>query len=185
MQKEKNSTTLVKNMKDESLSVCLGLIPVATLVAGTVVGQRVAMPDEVVACLSNTSTGLMAAILCMDLMPEVINEARRRTDKAAIGVGSGVASLVLVGLYAATEYQQRALDASEQRPRLPRVRNTCAEHAAIHGLDQQQRRSCGVRARPLRATHGPRQPASVSADGRRGERRFSSPCLRWRAGAGG
>ena len=110
MQKEKNSTTLVKNMKDESLSVCLGLIPVATLVAGTVVGQRVAMPDEVVACLSNTSTGLMAAILCMDLMPEVINEARRRTDKAAIGVGLGVASLVLVGLYAATEYQQRALD---------------------------------------------------------------------------
>jgi hypothetical protein len=99
-------------MKDESLSVCLGLIPVATLAAGTVVGQRVAMPDEVVACLSNTSTGLMTAILCMDLMPEVINEARGRADKAAVGVGLGVASLALVGLYAATEYQQRKLAAA-------------------------------------------------------------------------
>lgn len=94
-------------MKDESLAVCLGLIPVATMFSGTAMGQRVPLPDEAVACLSNASTGLMTAILCMDLMPEVLDEARRGVDRAAIGTGLGVAGAVLVGLYAATEYQEQ------------------------------------------------------------------------------
>jgi len=94
-------------MKDESLAVCLGLVPVATLFSGTAMGQRVPLPDEAVACLSNASTGLMTALLCMDLMPEVLDEARRGVDRAAIGTGLGVAGVVLVGLYAATEYQEQ------------------------------------------------------------------------------
>lgn len=94
-------TSLVK------IAVLAGLIPVATLSVGGIVGKTVVLPDQLSSSFSYMTTGLLVALVSIELMPEILTEAKKKRDRGAAVAGLIGAAAALIALLACVETEKK------------------------------------------------------------------------------
>ena len=94
-------TSLVK------IAVLAGLIPVGTLTIGGVVGKTVVLPDQLSSSFSYMTTGLLVALVSIELMPEILTEAKKKRDRGAAVSGLVGAAAALIALLACVETEKK------------------------------------------------------------------------------
>jgi zinc transporter ZupT len=80
-------------------------IPVSTLFIGLTLGERVKVPEQVSASFSYMTTGLLVALISLELMPEILHEAKKNSDRAGAAIGVVTGAALLVGMVAAVDSQ--------------------------------------------------------------------------------
>lgn len=94
-------------LTDPQIAVLTSLIPIGTMAAGAAVGNTVSIPSEVAACFSYMTTGLLVALVSIELMPEIFEQAKLRKDKTGAAVGFAIGAALLVGLLAGVETEKK------------------------------------------------------------------------------
>lgn len=89
------------------IAVLAGLIPVATLSVGSIVGKTVVLPDQLSASFSYMTTGLLVALVSIELMPEILTEAKKKTERGAAVGGLTLGAAGLVALLACVETEKK------------------------------------------------------------------------------
>jgi hypothetical protein len=95
-------------LTDPQLAVVAALVPVATLAAGGVVGNAVKLPAEVAVSFSYITTGLLIALVSIELVPELFFEAKKANDRAGAIFGFIAGAILLVGLQAGVKQAKHA-----------------------------------------------------------------------------
>ena len=98
------------------LSTLAALVPVTTLIVGVVVGDHVKIPIGISESFAYMTTGLLVALVSLDLMPEILREAQTSSQRLGAAFGFVTGGAVLVGLLAAVDSMNTAKDNDSNSP---------------------------------------------------------------------
>ena len=98
------------------LSTLAALVPVTTLIVGVVVGDHVKIPIGISESFAYMTTGLLVALVSLDLMPEILREAQSSSQRLGAAFGFVTGGAVLVGLLAAMDSMNTAKDNDSNSP---------------------------------------------------------------------
>jgi len=85
------------------LSTLAAFVPVTTLVIGVALGDNVKIPTGISESFAFMTTGLLVALVSLDLMPEIMREAHSTPQRLGAAFGFVTAGAVLVALLAVTD----------------------------------------------------------------------------------
>lgn len=119
---------------EPQIATLASLIPVATLVVGVTLGDRVAIPAVVSESFSYMTTGLLVALIALELIPEILHEAQSTKERVGAAFGFVTGAALLVGMLAAVDSWNRAKGTGEEEDAPPK-KSVRPRARAIHGTE--------------------------------------------------
>ena len=92
------------------ISTLTALVPVATLTIGVAIGNRVVIPDGVSESFGYMTTGLLVALIAIDIMPEILHDARTTPERLGAAFGFVTGGVLLIGMLAAGDIMNTPKD---------------------------------------------------------------------------
>ena len=92
------------------ISTLTALVPVATLTIGVAIGNRVVIPDGVSESFGYMTPGLLVALIAIDIMPEILHDARTTPERLGAAFGFVTGGVLLIGMLAAGDIMNTPKD---------------------------------------------------------------------------